>query len=101
MKGKVVNQKFSGFLKIPDFKESHRTRSVTTERLSTQWRALWQRFFLSPLLLYEKKARLRNNGAQTAAWVSIPREPVKNTEGKPHARVCFSRCGTEFENLQF
>lgn len=55
MKGKVINQKFSGFLKIPGFKESHRTRSITTECLITPVEDTLAEIFavgLSPLLPY-------------------------------------------------
>lgn len=66
MKGKVINQKFNGFLKIPDFKESHRTRSVTTECLTTPVEDTLAEIFAVGLLP-ASSTRLQNNGCQTSA----------------------------------
>lgn len=69
MKGKVINQKFNGFLKIPDFKESHRTRSVTTECLTTPVEDTLAEIFAVGLLPESSTAILREIQA-TEQWVS-------------------------------
>lgn len=69
MKGKVINQMFNGFLKIPDFKESHRTRSVTTECLTTPVEDTLAEIFAVGLLPESSTAILREIQA-TEQWVS-------------------------------
>lgn len=78
LKGKVINQKFSGFLMISDFKESHRIRLITLE-----WpvEATPAEFSAKSSTTTLGKSRLQNSGSQTAACIRSPPEGLLKPRG--------------------
>ena len=81
LKGKVINQKFSGFLMISDFKESHRTRLITLECLTRPVVDTSAEISAKSSTTTLGKSRLQNSGSQTSACIRSPPEGLLKPRG--------------------